>query len=392
VDKYKRSCALCPHGDELVRKVVTMREKLSASTPAEVDMCPEALERASATLETAIAEGQIGAASLTVARRGKIVLSRGYGHLRPEVGAAKVEADSVFLLASITKPITAWALMLLAERGLVSLDDPVGYYLPEYTGGARAEVQVRHLLSHTSGMPDMLPDNTELRRRHAALQEFVQGALQTPLLFQPNTQFRYQSKGTLLAAEIVERISGKELRDFEHEQIFAPLGLEASFLGLGGRDLSELVWCGNVAEKDEDEDARSWGWNTPYWRDLGSPWGGMHSNGPDLTVLMQTMLNGGIYGGVRVLSAAAAAAMVRNQNPYLPAPWGLGWALADSVVWNSCGELVAPTTFGHSGATGTVAWADPERELICIVLTNERVAAGSLLRRVSNAVAAAVEV
>ncbi len=368
-----------------------MREKLTAGSSAEVGMCADALERASATLETAIAGGQIGAASLTVARRGKTIMSRGYGHMRPEAGAAKVEADAVFLLASITKPITAWALMLLAERGLVSLDDPVVRYLPEYTGGLRAEVKVRHLLSHTSGMPDMLPENTELRRRHAPLQDFVQGALQTPLLFQPHTQFSYQSKGTLLAAEIVERVSGKHLRDFEHEQIFAPLALEASSLGLGGRDLSELVWCGAIAEKDEDKDARSWGWNTSYWRDLGAPWGGMHSNGPDLAVLMQTMLNGGSYGGVRVLSAAAAAAMVRNQNLYLHAPWGLGWALADSVVWNSCGELVSPLTFGHSGATGTVAWADPERELICIVLTNERVDEGSLLRRVSNAVAAAVE-
>jgi CubicO group peptidase (beta-lactamase class C family) len=363
---------------------------LSRVAPADVGMDAEQLERASEQLAAAVAAGQIGAASLTVARRGKIVFGRGYGRLRPEQDAPAVEADSVFLLASITKPVTAWALMLLVEEGKVSLDDPVEYYLPEFTGGLRAQVKVRHLLSHTSGMPDMLPQNTELRRAHAPLEDFVKGALKTPLLFAPNTQFSYQSKGTLLAAEIVERVSSMALRDFEEQRIFAPLGMAASSLGLGGRAIEDLVWCGTIAQKDEDEDGRSWGWNTPYWRDLGAPWGGMHSNGPDLAVLMQAQLNGGIYGGQCVLSPASVAAMTRNQNPHLRAPWGLGWALADSIVWNSCGELVSPATFGHTGATGTVAWADPVRELVCIVLTNYRVDEGSLLRRVSNAVAAAV--
>ncbi len=363
---------------------------LSKGVPADVGMDASQLECASKQLETAVAMGAIGAASLTVARHGQLVFGRGYGHLRPEEGAPTVAVDSVFLLASITKPVTAWALMLLVEEGEVSLDDPVEYYLPEFRGGLRAQVKVRHLLSHTSGMPDMLPQNTELRRAHAPLEEFVKGALKTPLLFAPNTQFSYQSKGTLLAAEIVERVSAMALRDFEEQRIFAPLGMASSALGLAGRRMEDLVWCGTIAEKDEDQDGRSWGWNTPYWRDLGAPWGGMHSNGPDLAVLMQATLNGGIYAGARVLSPAAIAAMTRNQNAHLRAPWGLGWALADSIVWNSCGELVSPTTFGHTGATGTVAWADPERELVCIVLTNNRVADGSLLRRVSNAVAAAV--
>ncbi|MFT5090673.1 MAG: CubicO group peptidase (beta-lactamase class C family) [Candidatus Latescibacterota bacterium] len=363
---------------------------LSEGVPADVGMDAAQLQHASRQLEMAVEAGKIGAASLTVVRRGTLVLGQGFGRLRPEEGAPAVEPDSVFLLASITKPVTAWALMLLAEEGEVSLDDPVEYYLPEFKGGLRAEIKVRHLLSHTSGMPDMLPQNTELRRAHAPLEDFVKGALKTPLLFRPNTQFHYQSKGTLLAAEIVERISAMALRDFERERIFAPLGMENSSLGLGGRSIEDLVWCGTVAEQGEDEDNRSWGWNTNYWRDLGAPWGGMHSNGRDLAVLMQTALDGGLCKGKRVLSAASVATMTRNQNSYLQAPWGLGWALADSIVWNSCGELVSPSTFGHSGATGTVAWADPARELICIVLTNNRADDGSLLRRVSNAVAAAV--
>ena len=234
----------------------------------------------------------------------------------------------------------------------------------------------------------MLPENTALRQAHDPLSEFVRRALRTPLLFVPTTAFRYQSKGILLAAEIVERVSGKRLRDFEQEEIFAPLGMGRSVLGLDDLPLGETVWCGTSVEEDEEQ--RSWGWNTRYWRDLGAPWGGMHSTGLDLAILLQTLLNGGAYRGYRMLSRAAVEAMTRDQNGALNAPWGLGWGLANSPVWNYFGELVAPSTFGHTGATGTVAWADPTRQLLCVVLTNLMVADGHLLRRVSNAVAAAV--
>ena len=104
--------------------------------------------------------------------------------------------------------------------------------------------------------------------------------------------------------------------------------------------------------------------------------------------------NGGVYKGRRVFSRATTAAMTRNQNTALAGrAWGLGWGLATSAVWSYFGELASPRTFGHSGATGTVAWADPETGLVCVILTTRPSGEdnGSLLRRVSNAVAAAVE-
>jgi CubicO group peptidase (beta-lactamase class C family) len=366
----------------------THPSKLKSAAATDVGMSPAALERAGELLAAAVAARQISAASLVVARHGAVVFSRGYGHLAPEGESPAVTPDSVFLLASITKPVTACAMMLLVERGLVSLDDPVSLYLPEFQGEERPRVRVRHLLSHTSGLPDMLPQNTELRRAHAPLSEFVAGALQTPLLYSPNTDFAYQSMGILLAAEIVERITGKRLRDFEQEEIFAPLGMEQSALGLGPFQIPATVWCGTSLR--ESTDAQSFGPNSPYWRDMGHPWGGMHSTGPDLAVLLQTHLNGGEYGGRRLFGPAAVRTMTSDQNGSLDAPWGLGWGLARSRVWNFCGELCSPATFGHTGATGTVAWADPEQQLICVILTNQMVAGGSLLRRVSNAVSAAV--
>ena len=363
---------------------------LTSRTPADVGLSATILDRAAGLLTSALGDDLISAASLTVARHGRLVYSQGFGLQRPEPGSPTIDTDSVFLLASITKPVTACAMMLLVDRGLVSLDDPVQAHLPEFVGWDKAKIRVRDILSHVSGMPDMLPQNVALRRDHAPIELFIDGALNTRLIFRPRTGFSYQSKGILLAAAIVEKITGMRLRDFEEQEIFGPLRMKNSFLGLQGRVIEDLVWC--TPSMQQSLDAESWGQNSPYWRDFGCPWGGMHSTGSDLAILLQCMLNGGAYGDARVFSAAAASAMVTEQNPtHLESPWGIGWALRDSRVWSFFGEQVSAGTFGHVGATGTVAWADPESGLSCVCLTNQMVGEGTLLRRVSNTVAASVE-
>lgn len=376
----------------LILLAATAGAQLRTSEPAAVGMSAARLELAAGLLKREIDDGRVLAASILVARRERIVLHKGFGRLRPEPGAPAAQPDTVYLLASITKPVTACALMLLVERGQVLLEDPVSHYLPQFLGGDRPRVRVRDLLSHTSGLPDMLPENIALRREHAPLTKFVSSALTTPLRYTPREGFAYQSMGTLLAGEIVERVSGALLRDFEKREIFEPLGMKNSSLGLGGRRIEDTAWCQTSASANQ-EDLRSFGANSPYWRDMGHPWGGMHSTTRDLAILLQTFLNGGVYAGSRVFSAATVAAMTSDQNGRLNAPWGLGWGLRDSPVWAFFGELPSPRTFGHSGATGTVAWADPERQLLCVILTTRPVSedGGRLLRQVSNAVAAAVE-
>ena len=125
---------------------------------------------------------------------------------------------------------------------------------------------------------------------------------------------------------------------------------------------------------------------------MGHPWGGMHSTVTDLAILLQAFLNGGEYGGKRLLSPVTVARMTSDQNKAIGKPWGLGWGLATSPVWVYCGDLVSPETFGHSGATGTVAWADPVNKVVTVILTTRPSGEdeGRLLRTVSNAVAAAV--
>lgn len=375
----------------LLMTAMTAAAQLRPADPADVGMSAAKLERAAEMLAGEVKQGNVLAASVLVARRERIVLHRGFGRLTPAAAAPAVQPDTVFLLASITKPVTACALMLLVERGLVSLDDPVAHYLPEFRGEDRARVRVRDLLSHTSGLPDMLPDNIDLRRAHVPLSGFVEQTMMTPLLFAPGAGFHYQSMGVLLAGEIVERISGMRLREFEKREIFDLLGMKNSALGMGPWKISDTAWCQTSPNADEN-DLRSWGPNSPYWRDMGHPWGGMHSTTGDLAILLQTFLNGGSYAGKRLFSPATVAAMTRDHNGALRAPWGLGWGLAASPVWAYFGDLVSSRAFGHCGASGTVAWADPERQLLCVILTTRPLSEdnGRLLKLVSNAVVAAV--
>jgi CubicO group peptidase (beta-lactamase class C family) len=363
--------------------------ELKTDSPVSVGMSERGLNSAAQLLEAEVRKGGITAASIAVVRHDTIVLSRGYGKLWPEVGSDAVEPDSIFLLASITKPVTALALMRLVDRGLVSLDDPVAHYIPEFTAGERGKILVRHILSHISGLPSMPPENTELRRANAPLSRFVERTIVAPLIFSPGTQYRYQSAGLLLAGEIVERLTGMRLREYLQGDVFAPLGMSRSALGMGNFVLKKTAWVKDSPNANP-HDLKRFGANTPYWRDQGHPWGGMHSSAMDLALLMRMMLNGGKYSGKRILSRAAIDAMTRDQNRGLHAPYGLGWALAKSPGASRFGELVSDATFGHTGATGTVAWADPERDLICVILTNHKVDSGRLLRLVSNRVVASV--
>ena len=369
-----------------------LEAQLKPVAPAAAGISAARLEVAAKLIGDEIDKQRVGAAALLVARRGGIVLDRGFGHVSSQLAAPATRPDSVFLVASITKPVTASALMLLVERGLVGLSDPVSQYIPEFQGDERAKVRVLDLLKHTSGLPDMLPENTELRRAHAPLQEFVKHTFTTPLLYPAGTSFRYQSMGILLAGEIVERVTHMPLREFEKKEIFDRVGMKNTSLGLGGRRIADLVSCASTPGANP-ADEESFGANSPYWRDMGHPWGGMHTSTMDLAMLLQTFLDQGAYAGKRIFSPATVRAMTSDQNVGLNAPWGLGWALGHSIAWNEFGDLVSADAFGHAGASGTVAWADPRTQLICVVLTNRPLSMdkGRLLKVVSNAVAASVE-
>ncbi len=145
---------------------------LKIGKPEQVGMAGARLEIVNQILTEETKSRRVTAASVLVARRGVIVLRGGWGTLAPDADSPKAGPETVYILASITKPVTVLALMLLVERGQVSLTDPVQKYLPEFQGPGREKVRVQDLLTHTSGLPDMLPENVKLREANAPLAEF----------------------------------------------------------------------------------------------------------------------------------------------------------------------------------------------------------------------------
>lgn len=309
------------------------------------------LQQATIILTDACASGQVRGAALYF-RHGATRVVHAFG--------ATPSADTAFLLGSISKPIVVTAVMTLYDQGRFGLDDLVCDYLPEFTGGARERVTIRHLLTHVSGLPDQLPENASLRQSHAPLSAFVAGACQVPLGFEPGNRYEYSSMAILLAAELAQRLTGVDIRQLVAERVLAPLGMAHSALGWGQLTPEQTMPCqvesaaieaGGGAPGSED-----WDWNSSYWRALGSPWGGVQASAADVGRFLEAFL---VPQG-ELLSLEVARLMVQNHNPPGIKPRGLGFDL---------GLTRSPSSFGHSGSTGTLAWADPERDLVCVVLT-----------------------
>ena len=334
------------------------------------------LEAADRLILKHVKSGKLKAAVLQVQQGTTKLFKRSYG----------VDLDAIFLIASITKPMTATGVMLLADRGELKLSDRVMKFIPEFRKGDRKDITIRQLLTHCSGLPDQLPENAALRQRHAPMSEFVKGAINTPLLFKPATRYKYQSMGILLAAEIVQRITRTSIADFLDAEVFERLGMHRTALGLGRFKLEEVVPSQIVGAALESGSgaaaAKKWDWNSRYWRAFGAPWGGAHSTAGDVT----SFLRGFLHPTGRVLREKTARSMIQNQNQGLSNRRGLGFDLGPDGL----GKSLSLQSFGHSGSTGTLCWAAPKPDRSFVLLTSlpARASRESILNPVSDLVSA----
>ncbi|WP_417388230.1 serine hydrolase domain-containing protein [Gimesia sp.] len=370
---------------------------LPIAKPEEIKLDAQRLQQAGSLLKEWTAEGSVPGAAIVVGRYGKMVEPQFFGKQGPEINAEEIRSDGMFLLASITKPIVYMSALRLVERGELVLSLPVTHYIPDFAAHHKESILVHHLFTHTSGMPDMLDKNVELRQSLSPLKQFVKGAIyDTVPLFQPaGTGLSYQSMGTLIVAEIVQRLTRKTIAQHVRDEIIKPLGLQNTWLGRGDFPRERLV----RVETPEYQIGSNFGWNSPYWQDLGVPWGGMFSSPADMAVICQCMLNYGEVADRRLLSRSMlemATTNRLNDYPDLPEPirrsqpWGLGWRLNHPGQSGSWGNLLDRSVFGHTGATGTMVWMDRRREGFAVLLTTAiRSQAPWRLVKLSNIIASA---
>ncbi|GAB4436359.1 MAG: serine hydrolase domain-containing protein [Anaerolineae bacterium] len=352
--------------------------ELRMGTPEEAGASPERVQRVRELCSGWIEEGMGPALVVLAARRGVVFLHEAYGRLRPD-SDAPVQLDSVFPLASISKPLTATAIMLLVEAGRVGLNRPVQAYVPEFAGPGKDRIMVRHLLTHTSGMRDddtfAYGDMQEGRRdipppepnQHPGINRVLHLRIGAPQRQPPGVEMHYYNFGFTLLGEVVRRVTGESFDDFTRRRVFAPLGMTDTHFTVPEALKYRIV-------KRHEGTPYDW-WNGPENEDWPGPAGGAFSTAMDMARFGQMFLNGGEYGGARLLSPASVAAMTRDQTglrmqiPYdetsFPnCPYGLGWFLYGADTSRKSGGLWSPGTFGHSGSGGVMLWVDPAYELV----------------------------
>jgi len=355
-----------------------------------------ALERPVGMVAGWVESGLLPGAALLIARGDEVVVERYWGKasLRTQAPAGP---ETLWSIASITKPITAAAVMACVEQGRLSLDAPVVDYLPEFAGVAgpsRHEVTLRHLLTHTSGLAGFSRDNLALRKRHAPIDDFISSFLREDLHFAPGRWHLYSSVGFGLAAEAVGRARQTQARALAAYETFTLRLLEG--LGITGvafrpdeEQQSRAVWVESTGQEGLDWEIG----NSRYYRSLGMPWGGVFAPAPEVLRFIQAFLPGARESRAGALSAGsrramATAAVSLPEAPLTIAPtqrdvtwdpnapprgsvsWGIGWEVKGSAPHDFMGDDADPTTFGHYGASGTIAWADPTRNVAVVLLTN----------------------
>jgi CubicO group peptidase (beta-lactamase class C family) len=347
-------------------------------------------------------QGQFaGAVTLVVAPRGAIALEA-FG-LADIASKRPMRRDSVFWIASMTKPITSLGILMLVEEGKLGLDDPVGKFLPAFRDQTltsskgptkpRRAVTVRDLLTHSSGLTSASPTPAGQAVDAISLAAMTDFYARQPLVTEPGATWAYSNAGMNTLGRIIEVVSGQAYGDFVQHRFLDPLGMDSTSFWptaeMVGRmatpyrkdkDTGELVAVGNSRFSSPLNDRR----RTPL------PAGGLFSTAEDLTQLYQMLLRGGELDGRRYLQTETLRLMTTNQLGDLPkvsfAPgmhMGLGFHLVHSP--QGVTESLSPGTYGHGGAYGTQAWLDPVRQRAYILLiqrTDLPNSDGSEIRRV----------
>jgi CubicO group peptidase (beta-lactamase class C family) len=329
-----------------------------------------------AAMENFIQAREIAGAVTLVATPEKLLHLDAVGHADIASGRA-MKPDSIFWIASMTKPVTGVAIMMLQEAGRLSLEDPVSKHLPEFKGvttpdGKPAQLTIRQLLTHTSGMAEISPEEA---RRCRTLADAVALYVRRPLGFEPGARWQYCQSSINTAARIVEVVSGQSFPDFLEKHLFEPLGMKDTTFYLSESQLARLATSYRRTDNGKLEAAENHfllGLSATSRDRFPAGNGGLFSTAPDYARFCQMIAQGGEFGGRRYLSRESVKTMTSIHTGSLKTGFteGNGWGIAWCVVREPQGvtAMLSPGAHGHGGAYGTQAWIDPQTERIFILM------------------------
>ncbi len=384
------------------RKTDTAKDRVSRrltrAKPESVGMSSERLAQIDKVVSESISGKETPGAVVLVARLGRVVYRKAFGDRATEPAREPMTADTIFDLASLTKVIaTATSMMILVERGQLSLADPVARYIPEFAQYGKERITIEQLLTHRAGLP---PDN-DISDYAGVRVNALEEIYKLRPGYEPGTRFVYSDVGYIVAAEIIRRVSGLALDEFAERNIFTPLRMRETFWrpGAGGRGQEELPkdpFPENKSAQKSSRDSlnrppapgprspariaptenREGRWmrgevHDPRSYEMGGVAGhaGLFSTADDLAIFCQMMLNGGEYAGTRILAPYTIKRMVSAHSLPASEMRGIGWDV-NTVFSSNRGDLFPVGTFGHTGFTGTSIWLDPASQTFVVLLAN----------------------
>jgi len=362
-------------GQQTAHRLTTPKPSGSRASFAAVD----------AIMQSAVDEGRIPGGVVLIGHNGSVLYRKAFGWRALEPTRERMTLDTIFDLASLTKCIaTTTAMMQLIESGRVRLNDPVAVYLPEFAQNGKADITVRELMTHYSGLRPDLDLKESWSGRDAA---YWMAMKQTPQ-YPPGSRFVYSDINFETLGFLVEKVTGQTLDRYSETKIFAPLGMSHT------RFLPPAAWTSRIAPTQYDDAGKMLrgAVHDPTARRMGGVAGhaGLFSTADDLAKFAEDLLRGD-----RVLSALAVEKMSTPQtSSNATSMRGLGWDI-DSPFASNRGDLLPVGSFGHTGFTGTSLWIDPTTDTYIIVLTNAVHPRGgkstvALRSRIATAVAASL--
>jgi CubicO group peptidase (beta-lactamase class C family) len=325
-------------------------------------------------------KGEIAGAVTLIATRDRIIYLGAVGKT-DMAKERKMQTGDLFWIASMTKPITAVCIAILADEGKLSFDDPLAKHLPEFAGLTVSEngqsvkpsrpVTLRDVMTHTSGMGEMTD-----REPHLTLAETGRRLSQQPLRFQPGSRWAYSTAGMDVLGRVIEAASGMPFDVFLQKRVLDPLGMKNTSFWIAPEKESRWAhsYRWNQAAGKLEETAIPYLYKTAVTDHKRPPLGGagLFSTAEDVARFYRMMLNQGALNGKLILKPGTVVEMTRKQTGALNArpgmPWGLGFCVVEDPAKMAANRVLSPGSFGHGGAFSTESWADPARDLIWVLM------------------------